>query len=70
MTRQKRNSATGEKATEDRVRDATEFYHSVRDEKVISIRTVAKRHEVPWESFRDRIRRTASRKEAIENFQS
>jgi hypothetical protein len=64
MTRRKRIPDTGEKATDERIQDATEFYFSLRAEKNISIQMVAKRHGISWESLRDLIRGTIPRKEA------
>jgi hypothetical protein len=69
MTRRKRISDTGEKATDERIQDAAEFYFSLRAEHDVSIRMVAKRHGIPWESLRERIRGRIPRKEAMEKFQ-
>ncbi|KAN0071143.1 hypothetical protein V8E54_010574 [Elaphomyces granulatus] len=71
MTRPKRRiSAAGEKLKEERIQDAAEWYLSLRDSQTaMSIRLAAKRHGVPWESVRNRLRGVVSRKKAMEDCQ-
>lgn len=65
-----RSKDTGEKAQEERLKDATEFFLRLHDtENKISIRKAAARHGVPWESVRDRVKGAVSRKKAMENRQ-
>jgi hypothetical protein len=71
MTRPKRRTSdTGEKPKEERILAAAEWYLSLRDSQIsMSIRLAAKRHGVPWESVRNRVKGVVSRKKAIEDFQ-
>ena len=71
MTRPKRrSSATGEKPKEERIQEATEWYLRLRDSQMsMSIRLAAKRHGVPWESVRNRVKGAVTRKKRMEDFQ-
>jgi hypothetical protein len=71
MTRPKRRiSVTGEKLKEERIQDAADWFLSLRDSQIsMSIRLAAKRHGVPWESVRNRVKGVVPRKKAMEDFQ-
>jgi hypothetical protein len=70
MTRPKRRISTTGEEPEERIRDATELYLRLRDSQPeISIRLVAKRHRIPWESVCNRVKGVTPRKKAMEDFQ-